>query len=141
MYVLWADGAEGRLHVVDVLTGEDQSLHLEGIDAEYAINRAWFSPDGSSILFDLFEAGGDHWAIVPASGGAVREIGPEWPGETPDAFWSPDGRSVLAFYPTTTGSNELWIHDATGTGADRRLQMEVPYLPEWQRTLHPDGSP
>ena len=132
LYVLWANGVEGRLHEVDVLTGADRELPLEGIDELFAINRAWYSPDGSSILFDLFEADGDHWAIVPSEGGAVREIGQEWPGDAPDALWSPDGRSVLARYPTATGS-ELWLLDATGSGADRRLDVVVPYLPEWQR--------
>jgi Tol biopolymer transport system component len=131
VYVLWADGAEGRLHVVDLLTGEDRPLPIEGIDAEYSINRAWFSPDGSSILFDLFEEAGVHWAIVPASGGAVRKVGPERPGGT-DASWSPDGRSVLARYATDTES-ELWLLDGTGSGADRQLDVNVPYLPDWQR--------
>jgi WD40 repeat protein len=138
LYVFWADNAEGRLHVVDLSTGQDERLWLRGIGGAYAINRAWFSPDGSAILFDLFESGGDHWAVVSSAGGYVREIGPSWPdrpeGTIPDASWSPDGRSVLAAYPTADGRHELWVLDATGQGTDRRLDVEVPYLPTWQRT-------
>jgi hypothetical protein len=140
VYVLWADGQEGRLHVVDLVTGEDRPIPLEGVDAEYAINRAWFSPDGSSILFDLFEEAGVHWAVVPTSGGLVREIGPAWQGDysngywSPDAFWSPDGMSVLVYAPTGAESAELLQVDPDGAGADRRLAIDVPYLPAWQRT-------
>jgi Tol biopolymer transport system component len=138
VYVFWAENAEGRLHVVDIASGRDDRLPLSGVDDDFSINRAWFSPDGSAILFDLLESGGDHWAIVPSDGGQVREIGPTWPdrseGTVPDAFWSPDGRSVLALYPATDGSSELWLLDATDEGLDRRLDVDVPYLPNWQRT-------
>jgi WD40 repeat protein len=138
LYVFWADNAEGRLHVVDIASGQDHRLSVRGVGGAFNINRAYFSPDGSAILFDLFESGGDHWAVVPAGGGEVREIGPTWPdrpeGTVPDAFWSPDGRSVLALYPVADGTSELWLLDVTGDGVDRRLEVDVPYLPAWQRT-------
>lgn len=133
LYVEWATGAEGRLHVFDLVGGGDHLLPVEGFPAEYNINRAWFSPDGASILFDLFEAEGDHWAVVPSRGGRFDRIGPEWPGDAPDAFWAPDGRSVLARYPTGGATSELWVLDATGSGSDKRLEVDVPYLPAWQR--------
>jgi len=140
VYVEWAEHAEGRLHVVDLLAGRDERLILRDIRPrdDYAINNAWFSPDGSSILFDLFEPAGDHWAIVPSTGGQVRKIGPAWPrdveGAGTDASWSPDGRSVLAHYRSSDGTGELWILDATGQATDRRLDNVVPGLPAWQRT-------
>ena len=138
LYVFWAENAEGRLHVVDIASGEDDQLSVRGVGGAYSINRAWFSPDGSAILFDLFESGGEHWAIVPSEGGQVREIGPAWPpapeGSFTNATWSPDGRSVLAHYPVADGPDQLWILDATGAGDDRRLDVDVPALPEWQRT-------
>ncbi len=133
-YVEWvAPDIPGRIHLFDLGDRTDQLLPTEGFPREYAINRALFSPDGRSILFDFFEADGDHWAIVPASGGAAVRIGPEWPGDAPDAAWAPDGRSVLSRYPTRATTSELWLLDATNAGVDRRLDVEVPYIPEWQR--------
>ncbi|HSL76942.1 MAG TPA: hypothetical protein VK867_08360 [Candidatus Limnocylindrales bacterium] len=128
--------APGRLHVFDLATGVDRRVPDDAFPALYNINRAGFSPDGSAILFDFFEVEGDHWAVVPATGGAPMRLGQKVPKSGTDAAWAPDGRSVLARYPTTDdelGPSELWILDATGGGADRRLDVEVPYLPTWQR--------
>jgi dipeptidyl aminopeptidase/acylaminoacyl peptidase len=140
VYVEWASGAPGRLHVVDLGSGGDRLLPVEGFPAEYNINRAWFSPDGTSILFDLFEAEGDHWAVVPADGGPFVRIGPEWPGDTPEASWAPDGRSVLARYPTSSPASELWFLDATGNGVDQRLEVDIPSMPAWQRVATQRGT-
>ena len=132
-----AQPLEPGLHLVElaprIMGTRDRRLDVQGLNDPYAINRAWFSPDGSAILFDLFEEDGDHWAIVPSDGGPVRRIGPEWPGDTPDASWSPDGRSVLALFPTEDGGNELWILDATGSEPDRRLVGE----PAEHHVAHP----
>jgi dipeptidyl aminopeptidase/acylaminoacyl peptidase len=133
LWVEWKSGSEGRLHVFDRTTRIDRRLDDAGFPTPYAINRAWFSPDGTSILFDLFEADGDHWAVVPAAGGTPVRIGKKMPDHGSDAEWAPDGRSVLARYATSDTSGELWLLDPTGTGADRRLDIEVPYLPSWQR--------
>jgi hypothetical protein len=40
---------------------------------------------------------------------------------------------VLVRYPTSESTSALWLLDATGSGPDRQLQADVPYLPEWQR--------
>lgn len=123
--------APGRLHVFDLTTRVDRRVPVAG-PVEYSINRASFSPDGASILFDLFEIEGDHWAVVPAAGGPPVRLGQEWPGGT-DAAWAPDGRSVLARFETGGTTSELWLLDATGSGRDARLEVDVPYLPQWQR--------
>jgi dipeptidyl aminopeptidase/acylaminoacyl peptidase len=132
LYVEWAPGAEGRLHVVDLRDGTDRPV-TDGFPEVYSINQASFSPDGTSILFDLYEADGDHWAVVPTTGGPIVRIGPEWPGDTPEAFWAPDGRAVLSIYPIVGGRSESWLLDPTGGGADRRLEVDLPVRPEWQR--------
>jgi Tol biopolymer transport system component len=124
--------APGRLHVYDLAARVDRPIDDAGFPAQYAINRALFSPDGSAILFDLFGETEDRWAVVPAAGGVPTAIGPAWPGAT-DAAWAPDSRSVLARFETSGTTSELWVLDATGGGGDRRLEFEVPYLPAWQR--------
>ena len=140
--LLWVEsviGRDGRLHVFDVRTREDRLLPTPAFPPIYKIRRAWFSPDGESILFDLLEPDGDHWAIIPTTGGSIDRLGPEWPGDlaadgvTPDAAWAPDGRSVVARYPTGEVASELWVLDATGDGQDRNLGLMVPNLPSWQR--------
>ena len=133
LWVEWKSGAEGRLHLFDLATRTDRRIADDAFPAPYSINRAWFSPEGRSILFDLFETDGDHWAVIPTAGGSPVRIGQKWPRNGPEAAWSPDGRSVIARYPTNDTSGELWLLDGTGGGADRRLDVEVPYLPIWQR--------
>jgi Tol biopolymer transport system component len=132
VYVEWSADVDGRLRIADPLRGTDMVVPLVGMPPAYSINRATFSPDGSSILFDLFERDSEHWAVVDADGGGVMRIGPAWTGGT-EAFWAPDGRSVLARYETGGTATELWLLDATGTAASRRLDVDVPTLPAWQR--------
>lgn len=125
--------APGRLHVFDLMTRTDSAVPDDGFPTVYAMNRAWFAPDGTRILFDFFEADGDHWGIVPSTGGTPIRIGQKFPEKGSDADWSPDGRSVLARFGTSDTTGELWVLDATGGGADRRLEGNIPYLPPWQR--------
>jgi len=133
LWVEWDTGAEGRLHVFDLASRTDQRLADDAFPHPYSINNAWFSPDASAILFDLFEVDGDHWAVVPAAGGPPVRLGQKIPRNGTRAAWAPDGRSVLARYPTSDTTSELWQLDATGAGGDRRLEVDVPYLPTWQR--------
>lgn len=135
LWVEWKTGAEGRLHVFDLAARTDRRIADDTFPQPYSINRAWFSPDGGSILFDLFETDGDHWGVVPAAGGTPIRIGPKWTAQdgSKDAAWAPDGRSIIARYPTSDTTGELWLLDPTGGGGDRRLDLEVPYLPIWQR--------
>jgi Tol biopolymer transport system component len=141
LWVQWKIGAgttaspdePGRLHVLDLTSGVDHKVADAAIAAPYNVNRAWLSPDGSAILFDYFEADATHWAVVPVAGGPPIRIGQAIPQNGTDAGWAPDGRSVLAYYPQTDGTSELWMLDPTGGGADRLLQAQLPYLPAWQR--------
>jgi WD40 repeat protein len=133
LWVEWKPGSHGRLHAFDLTTRVDRRLGDSGFPTPYEMNHAWFSPDGTSILFDLYETDGDHWAVIPAAGGTPVRIGKNWPDRGSEAEWAPDGRSVLARYATSDTTSELWLLDPTGGGADRRLDIEVPTLPSWQR--------
>ena len=139
IYPRWGAGEHGTVHVVDIASGQDRVLPVDGM-ALGAIesNRSYLSPDGSQILFDRYEADGDHWAVAPVAGGPPVSIGPEWPdraeGTFTQASWSPDGASVIAYYPTVSGDDELWLLDPTGREPDKRLPLSVGSAPTWQRT-------
>jgi WD40 repeat protein len=133
LWVEWRSGAEGRLHLFDLVKRADLRVPDDAFPKPYSINRAWLSPDGASILFDFFEADGDHWGVVSSAGGAPVRIGEKFADGSPtEAAWAPDGKSILALYGTGA-SSELWLLDPTGSGNDRKLDVHVPYLPEWQR--------
>ena len=139
IYPRWGADEHGTVHVVDIASGQDRVLPVDGMAlGVIESNRADFSPDGSQILFDRYEADGDHWAVAPVAGGPPVSIGPEWPdraeGTFTQASWSPDGASVIAYYPTLSGDDELWLLDPTGGGEDRRLPLSVDGAPTWQRT-------
>jgi Tol biopolymer transport system component len=134
LWVEWRSGAEGRLHLFDLVDRVDRPVPDHAFPNPYSMNRAWLSPDGKSILFDFFEVDGDHWGVVSSAGGAPVRIGEKFADGSPtEAAWAPDGKSVLALYGTSDTTSELWLLDPTGSGNDRKLDVNVPYLPEWQR--------
>jgi hypothetical protein len=141
LYVRWDDTGEGMLYLVDLASRTQHPVrfdnrHPDGLEA---INNAWFSPDGGSILFDRFEVDSEHWAVIPTSGGSAINIGPAWPrgpeGHGPEARWSPDGTSVIANYPGYQPTSEaLRLLDPTREGLGVALPFPAEYLPSWQRT-------
>ena len=138
IYPRWGADEHGTVHMVDIASGQDRVLPVDGMAlGVIESNRSYLSPDGSQILFDRFEADGDHWAVAPVAGGPPVSIGPEWPdgreGTFTEASWSPDGGSVIAYYPTLSGDDELWLLDPTGQREDRRLPLPVNGPPTWQR--------
>ena len=138
IYPRWGADEYGSVHVVDIASGQDRLLSIDGMTpGGMESNRSYLSPDGRSILFDRYEASGDHWAVVSVAGGQSVSIGPEWPDRSEGTFtqasWSPDGASVVAYYPTLSGDDELWLLDPTGQREDRRLPLPVNGQPTWQR--------
>lgn len=138
LYDRWVDGEPGRLYIVDLASGVSHQVPFDNLAPEENSNIAELSPDGSQILFDRFEATGDHWAVIPTAGGSAVNIGIEWPdgreGVGPEAHWAPDGRTVTAFYPGSDASqDQLWMLDVTGQGDDHQIDLPTTYLPAWQR--------
>lgn len=138
VYHRWRDPGElGRLHVVDLASGADRPVAVAGTVAGENHEEAQFSPDGGSILFDRFGHDGDQnvrLAVVPATGGEAIPIGPAVRYDvSPVAGYSPDGKSIMAYYPSL---KELWLLDPTGgrAGGDRKLSLTVTAdTPTWQR--------
>ena len=142
LYVKWDDAAEGMLWLVDLESKQQHVVPFTNRDPAglEAINNAWFSPDGDSILFDRFLEDAEYWAVIPAAGGDAINVGPAWPrggpeGHGPEARWSPDGTSVIANYPGYDPASEsLRLLDPTQEGLGEALPFPAAWLPSWQRT-------
>jgi Tol biopolymer transport system component len=90
------------------------------------------SPDGRTIVFELL---GDIYAM-PAAGGPARVLlaGPAFQAQP---RFSPDGRRI-AYVSDETGSDNVWVANADGTGARALTAMPRAMMtsPAWA----PDGS-
>ena len=131
LYHRWDDQVQGQLRVLDIASGTDTALDAPASEAAED-EGAMISPDGESVLFTRFSAADNTLAVVPRTGGDVVEIGERTPGnQMALAEFSPDGRSVLAYYPAT---RHLWLLDPTGNTPGQQLSLPVTDVPTWQRT-------
>src|SRR4029079_11340215 len=106
------EGDMGPLHLLDIDTGRDRVL-ARGSDGEQW-SQPKFSPDGTQILAEWRLAEQYHLALLPVDGaGPVIELDPAHDAGTGggQAEFSPDGKSVLAFYDTDGTS---WLFDIAG---------------------------
>src|SRR5580704_15148613 len=90
------------------------------------------SPDGKQIVFDLL---GDLYLVSTAGGEAKRLTeGPAWDCQP---RFSPDGKQI-AFISDRSGSDNLWIVNADGTGSKKVSDESDDLLgsPAWS----PDGN-
>jgi hypothetical protein len=115
LYFIWGpeDRVHGDLHVFDFVTGTDTALTEEAFfDSQEWENPVW-SPDGSRIAAELYTAGPNHIAVIPATGGAAVTLGREFAtgsGGTVIRF-SPDGESLLVTY---RDNNTTWLLPVSG---------------------------
>src|SRR5271154_1939564 len=76
------------------------------------------SPDGKWVIFSVVDVSLEantktpHIWIVPAAGGAEREIIADQDGDRPR--WAPDGKR-FAFISTKEGRSQIWVADFDGT--------------------------
>ncbi len=132
VYHHWSLPSEpGRLYVRDIATGEDRPIVVADTLPDENLEGAQFSPDGQSILFTRYIAGQQWLAVVPAAGGKARPSGEVVNGQDgPSAMFTPDGKSIVAYYPT---DGHLWLLDPTGATPGRQLSLPVSDLPLFQR--------
>ena len=90
------------------------------------------SPDGKQIVFDIL---GDLY-LLPIGGGEAKALATGMPWDCQPRF-SPDGKQI-AFISDRTGSDNIWLINADGTGL-KQVTEETDYLlgsPSWT----PDGN-
>lgn len=89
--------SRGRLHLLDIATGEVEQIDTQGVDR--VNNDHIISPDGRLVYFSA--AG--HLYSVPIDGGTVRRISNDFPPERHYSYWlhgvTTDGRT-LAYVAT-----------------------------------------
>jgi TolB protein len=88
------------------------------------------SPDNSRVAFSSLGRSG--WSIRMFSLDLGREVAfPAWGGTTLSPAWSSDG-AKLAFSSARTGDPEIYVCDATGSGAHRLTAFRGPDVsPVW----------
>ena len=121
------DASDERIHLLNVDTGADRELALEGSEGTWEFPAA-YSPDGTSLLTFRFTGECDRGvgSACHLFGFFVRPVVGEGPavvlgsadhywigGPGGDAVFSPDGTQVLAFFGTPTSPPEAWLFDAT----------------------------
>jgi TolB protein len=92
------------------------------------------SPDGSKVAFaSTRSTNNGHWDIwvVDLVGKNFQNLTPNTPNSTESApTWSPSGLQ-LAFTSDRTGSNQIWIMNADGTGARKISSESRADRPSW----------
>jgi len=92
------------------------------IETGFAESQApdW-SPDGKTVAFICSKGRGEEndVCIVPAAGGAVRNLTATWSLDPQDPSWSPDGKTIY-FAAETRGNVHLFAVPAAG-GAVRQV--------------------
>ncbi len=111
----WSGEGIGRIHVVDVETGQIRMPIFDGPSTgDWA--PAW-SPDGERMVFNRLVSGGEEGLVVAAAGGGpVVEIGPRFPAYSggAKAEFSPDGRTIIATYNQAGVVGEVDLLDPAG---------------------------
>ena len=122
--------ALSALYLVDLEGGADpMRITPEGVSPGDGV----WSPDGSTIVFEVFAGGrGDTWAIAP-DGTGLRNLTAAVPGLSwsRDPTWSPDGSSVLV--PTSIG-----VVVITADGKQHRVldPGDGIHQPDWSGTAN-----
>jgi len=130
---------QGRIHVVDLATGDDVAITPEvpepADDIHVFLGARW-SPDGSLLAVEAYTSNFDQLALIPAAGGTPRYIGPRLP---PDSLneahggvvyhFSPDGTSLLASYGFT---GETWLLPLDGSPG-HTVPWTLGDAVDWQR--------
>lgn len=101
------------------IAGDLSEVRPRLVDAGKRLSKAHISPTGARALF---EARGDI-VTIPAEKGDARNLTSSPGVMDRDPAWSPDGQWV-AWFSDESGEYELYIRDALGRGAPRKIRLE-----------------
>ncbi|GAB7044139.1 MULTISPECIES: S9 family peptidase [Catenuloplanes] len=131
-------GHRSTVVAIDVASGERRTLasaeHLE-------FDAPRLSPDGTRVAVGVHrrttaDDPGDAWlAVVPVSGGAVRDLTEHWDRRPHSARWTPDG-SALVVAADDLGRGPLWRVDAEDGRVTRLTPDDATYT---DVEVSPDG--
>ena len=134
-YTTWETevaGREGRTHILDIDTGNDREPPLPGSAGSTELSPR-FSPDGTRLLIERYEAGtvGYRLVVAPIDGGGVTALGRSRPKftEGASAIWSPDGTSVVVTY---NNDHTTWLFAVDGS-REERVSWPTAGDVTWQR--------
>lgn len=125
--------------VVDVASGAKRTLTDPSRDA----HQPRWSPDGTTLVFwsrrEANRTNADLY-LVPAAGGEMTRLDTRGAvdGESIDASWSPDGRSI-AFTTSTRGREEIAVATIDGGRVARIDRLTENIHDETEPTWRPDG--
>jgi Tol biopolymer transport system component len=138
---IWSADGEGVLYVVrseirlrSLQTAQEKSLYVAA--ASTRIRHLALAPEGRWLAFVSSEGTqAEVLRVMPAGGGAARELFRLAGGGSTGAEWTPDGRHLI-LTASGEGNPEIWRVSLEGGQA---LKMAIP--PDWQGSLrvHPDG--
>ncbi|WP_293237411.1 Tol-Pal system beta propeller repeat protein TolB [Paludibacterium sp.] len=127
VYVLKQGAASYQLQVADMDGGRSQTILRS---KEPIMSPAW-SPDGRYLAYVSFET---HKPVVWVQDLATgrRRAAANFKGSNSGPAWSPDGKQ-LAVVLTLSGNSEIYLVDAAGGGAARRLTYSdaIDTEPSW----------
>jgi Tol biopolymer transport system component len=133
LYFIWGqtDATHGDLHVFDFATSQDTAITEEAVDDQRVWENPQWSPDGSKIAVELYTAGPNHVAVIPASGGTPVLLGKEFATSTGGTVirFSPDGESLLVTYRDDGSTWMLPVNGAPGHQVSWAVSEDI----GWQR--------
>jgi len=119
--------------LLTLLDGRPATRPARGPDG-FANHSPAISPDGTKIAFTSNQGGQtgyvDVW-VVNRDGTGARNLTPNTPRSSEGApTWSPNGQSI-AFTSDRTGTNQIFVMNADGTGVRRITFAEKCDRPTW----------
>jgi Tol biopolymer transport system component len=111
-------GSQSTIWVADSAGRHARQLTSEGFEGFGNGLAANWSPDSKSILYESRRTGHPDIWVVPAAGGAPRQLTHDVRSDY-DGAWSPDGKWI-AFLSDRGGQVDVWLVPSAG-GQERRV--------------------
>jgi Tol biopolymer transport system component len=132
VYPTWVAGAEGRLHVIDIASGDERSVDFDPGFA-YTDLSPRFLPDGTHVVVDRHDEQGYRPTVVSIVDGSAVPMGDHHPSNTGGTRLTvaPDGTQVIAIYDDDGAI--VVLDPTTGAGRPVAWQLDLDSGATWQR--------